>query len=74
MPPKDDPEYISLKKEIEALTEQLKTTNDGNKDKTLEELTSELGDATRIKLSTKRQLKGHIHKVNAVDFAGDSRY
>ncbi|CAG7830147.1 unnamed protein product [Allacma fusca] len=74
MPPKEDAEFNALKKEIEALKETIKGTATSNKDKTLEELSGSLGDPPRVKLSTKKTLKGHIHKVNCVDFAGDNRH
>jgi len=73
MAPKDDPETAALKKEIESLKEGLKSAQTGSADKTITDVCSGLGDIPRLRLQTKRMLKGHIHKVNAIHFAGDSR-
>lgn len=35
---------------------------------------NDLGDVPKIRLSTKKQLKGHINKVNSVHYSGDSRH
>lgn len=40
----------------------------------LTEVCADAGDVTKIKVSTKKYLKGHINKVNSVHFAGDSRH
>lgn len=40
----------------------------------LEDKCSDLGDVPKVRLSTKRNLKGHINKVNSVHYAEDSRY
>lgn len=42
-------------------------------DTTLEETCSSVSDAPKVKLSTKKLLKGHINKVNSVHYSGDSR-
>lgn len=42
-------------------------------DTTIEEACSSAADAPKVKLSTKKMLKGHINKVNSVHFSGDSR-
>lgn len=42
-------------------------------DTTLEETCSSVPDAPKVKLSTKKLLKGHINKVNSVHYSGDSR-
>lgn len=42
-------------------------------DTTLEQACSGVADAPKVKLSTKKLLKGHINKVNSVHFSGDSR-
>lgn len=34
----------------------------------------DLGDVPKVRLSTKRSLKGHINKVNSVHYAEDSRH
>ena len=40
----------------------------------LQEKCADLGDAPKLKISTKKFLKGHINKVNSVHFSGDSRH
>lgn len=42
-------------------------------DCTLAEKCGDLGDIPKIRLVTKKILKGHINKVNSVHYAGDSR-
>lgn len=39
----------------------------------MQEKCGDLGDVAKLRLSTKKDLKGHINKVNSVHFAGDSR-
>nr|CAD7255837.1 unnamed protein product [Timema shepardi] len=43
-------------------------------DTTLEDACNELGAAPKVRLSTKKMLKGHINKVNSVHFSGDNRH
>lgn len=43
------------------------------KDTTLEEACSSVADAAKVKMTTKKMLKGHINKVNSVHYSGDSR-
>lgn len=43
-------------------------------DVTLESKCGDLGDVPKVRLSTKRDLKGHINKVNSVHYAEDSRH
>jgi guanine nucleotide-binding protein subunit beta len=73
MAPKDDPETAALRKEIESMKEGLKSAQAGVADKAISDICSGLGDVPKLRLQTKRMLKGHIHKVNAIHFAGDSR-
>lgn len=42
-------------------------------DKKLEEHCGDMADAPKVRLSTKKYLKGHINKVNSVHYSGDSR-
>ena len=42
-------------------------------DTTLEQVCGGVADAPKVRLSTKKMLKGHINKVNSVHFSGDSR-
>lgn len=75
MPPKEeqDPEYIEIQKEIQRLKEQIQVSQKDARDAELDKVSLSLSDAPKLKLSVKRNLKGHIHKVNGVAFAGDSR-
>ena len=43
-------------------------------DCTLAEKCSDMADVPRVRMSTKKYLKGHINKVNSVHYAGDSRH
>ncbi|ODM90207.1 Guanine nucleotide-binding protein subunit beta-2 [Orchesella cincta] len=74
MGPKEDPAVTGLKKEIESLKQTLKSAQDAANDSTLENVCSGLNEVPRLRLQTKRLLKGHIHKVNSVHFSGDSRH
>ena len=42
-------------------------------DTTLEKETETVGDVSKLKISTKKLLKGHINKVNSVHYSGDNR-
>lgn len=42
-------------------------------DKTLQDVCGDMADAPKVRLTTKKLLKGHINKVNSVHFSGDSR-
>lgn len=42
-------------------------------DATLEDTCSSVADAPKVKLTTKKLLKGHINKVNSVHYSGDNR-
>lgn len=42
-------------------------------DKKMEDICSDMADAPKVRLSTKKMLKGHINKVNSVHYSGDSR-
>lgn len=70
---KDDAETIALKKELEDLINRCKEDQKKQQDTTLEETCSSVADAPKVKLSTKKLLKGHINKVNSVHYSGDSR-
>lgn len=43
-------------------------------DCTLQEKCGDMGDVPKVRITTKKFLKGHINKVNSVHFAGDSRH
>lgn len=73
MPPKDDPETAALRKELEDIISKIKEDQSKQADTKLEETCADVGDAPRIRLTTKKLLKGHLNKVNSVHYAGDSR-
>uniref|UniRef100_A0A1B6C1M3 Uncharacterized protein n=1 Tax=Clastoptera arizonana TaxID=38151 RepID=A0A1B6C1M3_9HEMI len=72
--PKDDPETSALKKELDDLIKKCKDDQGKAADKTLEEACADLADAPKVRLTTKKMLKGHINKVNSVHYSGDSRH
>ncbi|XP_015108755.1 guanine nucleotide-binding protein subunit beta-2 [Diachasma alloeum] len=71
---KDDPETTALKKELDDLIKKCQEDQKKQQDTTLEEACSSVADAPKVKLSTKKLLKGHINKVNSVHYSGDSRH
>ncbi|CAG5104092.1 Similar to Gbeta76C: Guanine nucleotide-binding protein subunit beta-2 (Drosophila melanogaster) [Cotesia congregata] len=71
---KDDAETTALKKELDDLIKKCQEDQKKQQDTTLEEACSSVADAPKIKLSTKKLLKGHINKVNSVHYSGDSRH
>uniref|UniRef100_A0A182R4Z3 Uncharacterized protein n=1 Tax=Anopheles funestus TaxID=62324 RepID=A0A182R4Z3_ANOFN len=74
MPPKDDPEVAALKKEINDMIAKFQEEQKKVADCTLFEKCGDLGDVPKVRISTKKFLKGHINKVNSVHYAGDSRH
>jgi hypothetical protein len=42
-------------------------------DKTLQDICGDMAEAPKVRLTTKKLLKGHINKVNPIHFSGDSR-
>ncbi|KAK4880126.1 hypothetical protein RN001_008272 [Aquatica leii] len=74
MPPKVDPETAELRKELEQLYEKLKEEQKKVADATLESVCSGVADAPKVRLTTKRLMKGHINKVNSVHYSGDSKH
>lgn len=73
MPPKDDPETAALRKELDEIISKVKEDQSKQSDVKLAEICGDMGDVPRIRLTTKKLLKGHINKVNSVHYAGDSR-
>ena len=43
-------------------------------DTTLESACGGVADAPRVKITTKKLMKGHLNKVNSVHYSGDSRH
>lgn len=74
MPPKDDPEVQKLRKELDDLMTKIKEEQKKAADKTLQDICGDMADAPKVRLSTKKLLKGHINKVNSIHFSGDSRH
>jgi len=75
MAPKEsaDPEYVALQKEIDSLRDRITASQKAVRDAELDQVALSAPEVPKLKLQTKRNLKGHIHKVNGVAFAGDSR-
>lgn len=61
--------FLKLKKYL-----YLQDAQKAQADCTLAEKCSDLSDIPKIRLQSKKVLKGHINKVNSVHFAGDSRH
>lgn len=74
MAPKDDTEVTALKKELNDLIAKIKDEQKKAADCTLQNKCSDMGDVPKVRITTKKFLKGHINKVNSVHFAGDSRH
>ncbi|XP_075213962.1 guanine nucleotide-binding protein subunit beta-2 [Lycorma delicatula] len=72
--PKEDPEQTQLRKELEDLIKKCQEEQKKAADKKLEEISADMADAPKVRLSTKKLLKGHINKVNSVHYSGDSRH
>lgn len=70
---KDDQELTDLKQELQDLIAQLKAEQEKQVDCKLDEKCGDMGDVPKLKLTTKKMLKGHINKVNSVHFCADSR-
>lgn len=43
-------------------------------DVSLEQAVADVAEAPKIRLTTKKLLKGHINKVNSVHYSGDNRW
>ncbi|KAK9728648.1 WD domain, G-beta repeat [Popillia japonica] len=74
MPPKVDPEVAELRKELEELYKKLTEEHKKVADVTLESACESAADIPKPKLSSRKVMKGHINKVNAVHYSGDNRH
>ncbi|XP_014275459.1 guanine nucleotide-binding protein subunit beta-2 [Halyomorpha halys] len=74
MPPKVDEETAKLRKELEDLIKKVKEGQSKVADVKLEDACANVSDAPKVRLTTKKYLKGHINKVNSVHYSGDSRH
>ena len=70
---KDDAETTALKQELNDLIAQIKEEHQKQADCKLSEVSASMSDVPKLKLSTKKMLKGHINKVNSVHYTADSR-
>jgi guanine nucleotide-binding protein subunit beta, other len=70
---KDDAETTALKQELNDLIASIKAEQEKQADCKLAEVSGDMADPPKCKLSTKKMLKGHINKVNSVHYAADSR-
>ncbi|CAH0382410.1 unnamed protein product [Bemisia tabaci] len=73
MAPKD-PEILKLQEELKDIIKKCQEDQAKQQDATLAEKCADMGDIPKIRLTTKKMLKGHINKVNSVHYSGDSRH
>lgn len=52
----------------------MKELQEKQADAKLQDVCSSVADPPKVKLSTKKLMKGHINKVNSVHYSGDSRH
>ncbi|XP_030761140.1 guanine nucleotide-binding protein subunit beta-2 isoform X1 [Sitophilus oryzae] len=74
MGPKSDPETAALRKEVEELYKSLQEKQQQCADTTLTSACESIADVPKIKLITRKMMKGHLNKVNSVHYSGDSRH
>ncbi|KAF4533529.1 hypothetical protein B566_EDAN001014 [Ephemera danica] len=74
MAPKEEVETAELRKELEDILAKIQDEQKKVTDANYAEKCSDMGDAPKVRLSTKKMLKGHINKVTTVHFSGDSRH
>nr|CAI5837068.1 unnamed protein product [Callosobruchus analis] len=74
MGPKTDHELMALRKEIEELYQKLQEAQKKQEDTTLEKACESVGPAPKVKLITRKLMKGHLNKVNSVHYSGDNRH
>lgn len=70
---KDDAEVIALKQELNDAIAQMKADQEKQIDCKLAEVCADMAEPPKVKMSTKKSLKGHINKVNSVHYTADSR-
>uniref|UniRef100_A0A1L8DGQ6 Putative transcription initiation factor tfiid n=1 Tax=Nyssomyia neivai TaxID=330878 RepID=A0A1L8DGQ6_9DIPT len=71
---KDDSEVTALRDEVKELYGKIKDEQKKVADCSLLDKCGDVGGISRLHITTKKFLKGHINKVNSVHFAGDSRH
>lgn len=59
---------------LNSLNLQLKDEQKKQADTTLAACCSNVPDAPKVKLVTRKLMKGHLNKVNSVHYSGDSRH
>lgn len=74
MAKKDDPEWQKLKQELDDLYTKIREEQEKVLDTTLDKATVDVAELPKVRLSTKKLLKGHINKVNSVHYSGDNRH
>ncbi|RWS06482.1 Guanine nucleotide-binding protein subunit beta-2-like protein, partial [Dinothrombium tinctorium] len=67
-------EIVELEDELNEIIEKIKKNQEEKADKSLKDACSDMSDAPKVQLKCKRVLRGHLNKVNAVHFSGDSRH
>ncbi|KAF7267940.1 guanine nucleotide-binding protein subunit beta-2 [Rhynchophorus ferrugineus] len=74
MGPKSDPETAALRKELEELYKNLQELQQKCADTNLTSACETVEDLPKVKLITRKMMKGHLNKVNSVHYSGDSRH
>ncbi|XP_074599138.1 guanine nucleotide-binding protein subunit beta-2 [Brevipalpus obovatus] len=67
-------DLIDLEEELKNAIAELKDAQNKVKDKRIDEICGDMAPVVTVNLSQRRYLKGHLNKVNAVHYAGDSRH
>ena len=70
---KDDPETKKLKQELHDLWTKIEEKQKEAADVEFGKEVVSVADTPHPRICCRKVLKGHINKVNAVDFSGDSR-
>ncbi|XP_015790193.1 guanine nucleotide-binding protein subunit beta-2 [Tetranychus urticae] len=67
-------DILDLENELQQIMTDLRAKQKTVQDKKLEEICGDMPPVVSVKLGLRRALKGHLQKVNAVHYAGDSRH
>jgi hypothetical protein len=70
---KDDPETTKLKQELLELWSKVEAKQKEAADVEFDKEVAGVADTPHPRICCRKLLKGHINKVNGVDFSGDSR-
>ncbi|XP_053212242.1 guanine nucleotide-binding protein subunit beta-2-like [Panonychus citri] len=67
-------DVLDLENELQQIMTDLRANQKSVRDKQLEEICGDMSPVISVKLNFRRALKGHLQKVNAIHFSGDSRH